>query len=235
MSRSPALLALISAAFLSACASYDTASTPPADAGFAAAPEAAAGKPGAWPALSPSARQVSEIAARNGDRDYIMVDKPHGQIIMFQDGQPLFAGSALTGQSLADRLPPGALDQPFTQHPRTEDKITPAGRYTVSIEPDPHYGQTLSVNEVQGQDWDIAVHRIFLGFPQEYRDKRLASADGREKHITWGCIDVSDSIMHKLIAALPDEDATPFYIIPNDEAHLASYFPPRAQAMSRPE
>ncbi len=176
--------------------------------------------------LSAPVREASLIAARNGDRDYILVDKDRGEIFMFQDGKPVFRDSALTGLSLADRLAPGALDQPFTQNPKPEEKITPAGRYTVAVEDDPRYGPTLAVNEIQGKDWDIAIHKIFLGVPRERRGARLASSNGREKHITWGCVDVSGETMKHLVEAVPNEDSTPLYILPYDQTNLAAFFPP---------
>jgi hypothetical protein len=219
------ILALLAAAGLSACASMDNGAAPEQASILPSATSSdAAGPRGTG--LTPAQWEVSQIAARDGDANYIMLDKARGEILMFRNGRPLFKASALTGESLADRLPPGALNTSFTHHPRLQDKVTPAGRYTVSEEPDAHYGPVLSVNEVQGKDWDIAVHKIFLGFPQEHRAERLASSDGREKHITWGCIDVSGATIHRLVANLPNRDATPFYILPTNQTHLAAFFPP---------
>jgi hypothetical protein len=175
--------------------------------------------------LSPAARKVSEVASRKGDRNYLLVDKVRGEIIIFQNGRPVYSGSALTGESRNDDIRPGSLTETFTIHSPIADKVTPAGRYTVSAQPDHYYGETLDINEIQGKDWDIAIHVIFLGFPQEHRDARLRSANGDDKHITYGCIDVSRPTMQRLIALLPDEDATPIYILPRDETRLAKYFP----------
>ena len=55
--------------------------------------------------LSPQERLVSEFVDQNGDREFLMVDKIRGEILLFQNGQPVFAGAALTGASFADRMP----------------------------------------------------------------------------------------------------------------------------------
>ena len=225
MSRTLAVFSFAAAAALAACAGPGDA--PAADT-RAALTQPASGdateNPGA--PLSPGARKVAEIAAHYGDRDFLMVDKSWGEIILFRDGRPVVRGSALTGANPADKLKPGALQVAFSRTPKLEDKVTPAGRFTVAKEPDHLYGVTLNVNEIQGADWDIAIHKIFLGFPQEHRDTRLASSDGRRQHITFGCIDIADSVMTRIVRQLPDEEATPLYIVPTDERHIASLFPP---------
>jgi hypothetical protein len=177
------------------------------------------------PKLSPAAIKVSQVASRKGDRNYLMVDKVRGEIIIFQNGRPVYSGSALTGESPGDDIRPGALTETFTIHSPVADKVTPAGRFTVSSQPDSYYGETLDINEIQGKDWDIAIHAIFLGFPREHRDARLRSRNGDDKHITYGCIDVSRPTMNRLLASLPNEDSTPIYILPRDETKLARYFP----------
>lgn len=225
MSRYRAVLSLVFAAALSACAA--TGESPTVDAHVdLSQPEALTADQAGTRPLSPAARKVSQIAAHYGDRDYLMVDKTAGEIFLFRDGKPVVRGSALTGASLADTLKPGALSVPFSRNPTLEDKVTPAGRYTVSKEPDHTFGETLNINEIQGQDWDIAIHKIFLGFTQEHRDTRLASNDGSVKHITFGCIDISNAAMKRILELLPNANATPIYIVPLDERLIATLFPP---------
>ena len=175
--------------------------------------------------MASSAAPASQIAARDGDRDYLIVDEVAGEIILFRNGVPVVRGSVLTGGNPGDTLAPGSLERAFTRTPRFEDQITPAGRYTVGMAPGNLFGITLNVNEIQGADWDIAIHKVFLGFPLEHRDTRLASMDGRDKHITFGCIDVSAPVMKRVSAMLP-EDATPVYIVPADERRIEAFFPP---------
>ncbi len=218
MTRALAILNLLTLAGLSACAAPDM----PAPSAPAPAPEAYQ----AGPALSQEARQVSQIAARNGDRDFLLLDKAHGKIVAFQNGQPTFIGAALTGENPSDYLAPDAFTKSFAEQKGLRYKITPAGRYTVAVGYDPHYGQTLDVNEVQGKDWDIAIHRVWLGAPAEHRDARLRSPRDDDKHITYGCIDVDQPTMQGLLDRIPRENGTPLYILPQNENLVARFFPP---------
>lgn len=203
---------------------------------------ACAGQPGAAPqtvtqnatamfvqtgvALSPSAQRVSRIAAQNGDQNYLMIDKTAGQIITFERGVPTFSGAALTGESLTDVIPPDAFYKSFAETRGLKYKVTPAGRFTVSPGYDHAYGETLDVNEVQGEDWDISIHRVWLGAPAEHRDLRLRTAGGEDKHITYGCIDVDAETMRQLLLRAPHEARIPLYIVPVNEGSYAYAFRP---------
>jgi hypothetical protein len=188
--------------------------------GATPAPDALSGGPG----LSAEAVRVSQIAERNGDRDYLMLDKAHGRVIAFQQGRPTFSGAALSGENPSDYLAPDAFTLSFAQQKGLKYKITPAGRYTVSVGFDPHYGQTLDVNEVQGTDWDIAIHKVWLGAPAEHRDLRLRTSSNDDKHITYGCIDVDGATMQGLLDRVTSEDHTVLYILPQDATLVSRFF-----------
>jgi hypothetical protein len=176
------------------------------------------------PALSPEAQHVSQIAFRSGDRNFLMLDKAHGKIIVFERGAPTFSGAALTGENTADFLAPDAIGKTFAEQKGLKYKVTPAGRYTVSTGFDKNYGDILDINEVQGVDWDIAIHKVWLGAPAEHREARLRSSKDQDKHITYGCIDVDGSTMQQLLARLPDGDETPIYILPEDRSLITKIF-----------
>jgi hypothetical protein len=176
--------------------------------------------------LSPQARQVSQIARRAGEREFLMVDKPFGRIILFQNGQPVYMGAALTGESTSDSLPPGALSEKFAQLVDLEDKVTPAGRFTVTPGYDKNYGPLLDVNEIQGKDWAIAIHQVYLGIPSENRAARLQSPNDEDKHITYGCINVAPETIRVLIRELPKDRRTTLYVLPQDGTKTAVYFSP---------
>ena len=180
--------------------------------------------------LSPAALRVSRIAERNGDTRYLMVDKAHGKLILFAERGPIFSGAALTGESLADQLPPDAIGKSVRQHVGVRYRVTPAGRFTMTRGHDPALGETLDINELQGVDWTIAVHQVYLGNRSEHRDARLLSPNGRDKHITTGCIDVDAATIRQLLRLLPAGGATPIYILPTDESLIATLFRPRDSA-----
>jgi hypothetical protein len=193
----------------------------------AMAADPAAPTPAAIP-LSDQGRQVEQIAVRDGDRDFLMIDKHFGRIILFEAGAPVFSASALTGQNKADRLPPGSPRRPFSKLGKFEDKVTPACRFTVNRDHDSEYGEILEINEIKGRDWGIALHRVCLATPSERRGERLDSPDHADNYITHGCINVSDKTMLFLIRKLPKtKPAAVLYVLPHDASKTSDYFPSR--------
>jgi len=176
--------------------------------------------------LSYQEEQVSETAVQNGDQEFLMVDKALGKIILFENGKPVFSGSALTGESTADRLPPGALREKFSKLTALDTKVTPAGRYTVTRGYDRDYGPLLDINEIRGKDWGIAIHQVYVGIPSEHRAERLRSPNDQDKHITFGCINISPEAIRFFIKELPRKQATPLYVLPQDGTKTAAYFSP---------
>ena len=191
---------------------------------------------GPAPELSATVLRVSRIAEQNGDHDFLIIDKVEGRIIAFEHGTPTFSGAALTGESLTDVIPKDAFAKSFSETRGLKYKVTPAGRFTVSLGYDPSYGATLDLNEVRGKDWDISIHRVWLGAPAEHRDVRLQTATGQDKHITYGCIDVAADTMRQLLRRVGHQTRMPLYILPVDEHFVATLFVPRniAVPVARP-
>jgi hypothetical protein len=188
---------------------------------------AAAGDPGhtrdTGVRLTAVQRQAGHIAEQNGDRDYLMVDKHFGKIILFQDGKAVFKDSALSGESRTDRLPSGTLSKKFSRLSTLEDKVTPAGRFTVSRDIDKNYGPVLDINEIRGRDWTISIHQLYLGKPSERRAYRLESQDHLDTHITHGCINVSKQTMRYILDQLPKKGATPLYVMPHNLSKISEF------------
>jgi hypothetical protein len=180
--------------------------------------------------LSPAALLVSQIAHQNGDRRFILVDKSHGRIFVFQNGKATFSRPALTGESMADQFPPDAIAKPFSQHVGVKYKVTPAGRFTLTQGHDQALGETFDINELQGSDWMIAIHQVWLGIRSQHRDARLLSSDDLDKHITEGCIDVDPNTIAQLLRLLPNSNGMAIYILPNDESLIKGLFQPRSPA-----
>ena len=178
-------------------------------------------------ALSPVEQRVSQIAWQYGDRGYLMVDKNRGKIILFAAGRPIFSRPALTGESMADRIPADAWSTPWSQQMSVKFKVTPAGRFTITRNHDRALGELFDINELQGRDWTIAIHRVWLGRPSERRDARLRSDLDQDKHITNGCIDVDPNTMAQLSRVLPSR-GMPLYILPNDENLIGNVFRARS-------
>jgi hypothetical protein len=201
----------------------------PGEAGQGIAPQNPAGVEFS-PGLSSQERQVSEVAAEKGDREFLMIDKALGKLIVFDDGKPVLSGAALTGASADDHFKPGILRKPDSYKFTTDEKVTPAGRFTVSRTYDNELGTTFEINEVHGKDWWIGIHRVYLGIPSEHRQERLQSGNPEAEHITFGCINVAPETLHYLTAHLPRKGKTPVYILPRDETATLEFFAPHVTA-----
>jgi L,D-transpeptidase catalytic domain len=162
-----------------------------------------------------------------------LIDKIHEVIVLFEDGKPVLNGAVLTGESLADRLPSNLLAKAFTGQTPIGEKVTPAGRYTVTQKPDRELGRVLEINEIQGKDWAIAIHQVYLGIPSEHRAARLNSPEELDRHITFGCINVDRDTMRQLLAQLPKKGKTPLYIMPQNETMTDTFFPPHTPAFGQ--
>jgi hypothetical protein len=183
--------------------------------------------PSTPPVLSDQESEAGKMANAQGDKTFLMVDKALGKIILFENGQPVFAGPALTGESTADQMPKNELNAKFDTLNALNTKITPAGRYTVERGFDPEVGGPLfDISEIHGKDWGIAIHQLYLGIPAEHRDARILSPSDEDKHITFGCINVEPATLHLLMHELPVKGMTPLYILPEDASQTAAYLTP---------
>ena len=183
------------------------------------------------PVLSEQETVAGQMAVGRGDRTFVMVDKARGKIILFESGQPVFAGPALTGESTADQMPKTELGEKFDTLNAPNTKITPAGRYTVERGFDPEVGGPLfDIHEIRGKDWGIAIHQLYLGIPSEQRDARILSPSEADRHITFGCINVQTATLHLLMHELPVKGPIPLYILPEDASRTAAYLASRTSS-----
>jgi hypothetical protein len=173
-------------------------------------------------ALSAQEQQALQIATQNGDRHFIMIDKALGKIIVFEDGKPVWTGSALTGRSPLDSYTAAILALPESHKFTPQEKITPAGRFTVRRTGDSEEGAVFELVEIHGNGWYLALHHVWTGIPSEHRMQRLASANPADKDITFGCINVSAETMHYLLAHFPKNEKPPLYVLPMDQTLTAS-------------
>jgi hypothetical protein len=172
--------------------------------------------------LSDQERAVSAIAIQNGDRRFLMLDKARGELLFFADGQPVFQGAALVGESRADEIPPYLFSKPFSVPAQLAERVTPAGFYTVRRQDDKHYGTIFTINEIRGPNWDITIHRVAL-MPGERRAERIRSPNGTDRHITNGCVNVERETIAflELNVTAP---STPLYILPEDPRKIPVLF-----------
>jgi len=186
------------------------------------------------PTLSSASARVRDIAWANGDRDFLMIDKAFGLILLFKNGEPIFIRPALTGANPADRFPSDALTKSDAETKDLRYKVTPAGRFTVTHGYDEIFGETLNINEIQGLDWDLAIHRVARGNHAQYREIRLRPDISADRHISDGCINVAVDTMAALLTFLPNAQKVPIYILPSRDESIPDFFPARRQATPSP-
>jgi hypothetical protein len=181
------------------------------------------GTPGSLgPQLSDQQRAVSAIAIQNGDRRFLMLDKSRGELLLFVDGQPVFQGAALVGESRADEIPPYLFNKSFSVPAKLAEKVTPAGLYTVRREADAHFGTIFTINEIRGSDWDITIHRVAI-VPGEHRPERIRSPNAADRHITNGCVNVERETIGFLERNVTGP-RTSLYILPEDPGRISVLF-----------
>jgi hypothetical protein len=152
-----------------------------------------------------------------------MVNKLLGRILLFQDGTPVFIAPALTGESVADTIPPSAFKKSFSVAESEDTKVTPAGRFTLTRDYDKSYGTLFEIKELHGPDWAIAIHRVYVGTPAERRKFRLDTRSARDNNVTHGCINVSKETIEYLVRKLPAKPAPVLYVLPHDTSKTEGY------------
>lgn len=119
-------------------------------------------------------------------RAFIVADKPGGKLYAFDaNGAVIGDAPALYGASMKDRLTPEQLSKPIEKM-TADEKVTPAGQWTVTLNQDRDYEWTLDFEGGNG----LAIHSVYLGAPSENRLARLASPSAADNFISWGCINV---------------------------------------------
>lgn len=79
-------------------------------------------------------------------------------------------------------------------------KDTPTGQFVLyqRLVSDPLYaGSVLQFKETE--DYVFAIHRIWIGKPEQQRDKRIKSNSAAKRFITSGCINVEDKLYEQLL------------------------------------
>jgi hypothetical protein len=144
------------------------------------------------------------------------------KFLRFLDGRPVFVAAALTGESLGEKILRYVFDKAVGHGTKLEEKLTPAGPYTVKREMGPDYGTIFTIDEIQGKDRDIAIHRVAL-VPGEYRPERLRSQNAADRRITNGCINVERDTIRFLERNVTG-GRTPLYILPRDASRTLAFF-----------
>lgn len=125
-------------------------------------------------------------SADNGVMDFVIVDKRHAVLFVF-DAQARLRGSSpvLLGAARGDDSVDGIGSRPI-ELVRPHERTTPAGRFVAER------GRNAQGEEVVWVDYDTAVsmHRVRTTHAGERRAERLATPTIDDNRISYGCINV---------------------------------------------
>lgn len=145
------------------------------------------------------------------DRPFIIVDKPHAKVFVFDSaGHLLGAAPALLGLAVGDRMVAVGGERESSEL-RPQDKITPAGRFWAQL------GRSARGEDVLWVDYDtgLSLHRVLTTKPEERRLQRLKTPKTSDNRISAGCINVPKQFYEKVVAPTFGGLVGAVYILPD--------------------
>jgi hypothetical protein len=146
------------------------------------------------------------------DRPFIIVDKPHAKVFAFDSaGRLLGAAPALLGLAIGDRMVAAGGGERESSELRTQDKVTPAGRFWAQL------GRSARGEDVLWVDYDtgLSLHRVLTTKPEERRLQRLKTQKVSDNRISAGCINVPKEFYEKVVAPAFQSLVGVVYILPD--------------------
>jgi hypothetical protein len=138
----------------------------------------------------------------------IIADKPNGTLSVIIDDKE-YTAPALYGKKKLDTIDIDSLPDGVAGY------VTPAGVFNTKH----YYSATLKepvIAFVEGNKTLLAMHPVWLGYPEQKRQERLDSPTPDDNNITNGCINVPTKFFYDYMLNLPN--GTPLYIVPYDTA-----------------
>ena len=164
-------------------------------------------------------RDMAATAKKTG-KGFIIADKQAGMIHAFNaDGSLLVQDSALFGKDIGDKVSTSSF--------KGGPKITPAGKFTLKVSENTGYagGYVLGLEETfdtSENSW-VAIHAAYLGNTGEKRLERLASADAKDKRISYGCINTThETFLNKFKPNLNKFDGGMVFVLPEETVNIAA-------------
>ena len=162
---------------------------------------------------SPEVKQVANwvVVSRDNQRmPFAIVDKINAKVFVFgADGRLLGADAALLGMGRGDQYDAGTGSQKMSSI-KPENRITPAGRFVVSLQHDVVGKEILLID----YDASIALHPVVKGTPAERRAERLNSETAQDNRISYGCINVPVQFYQKIVSPAFTKTNGVVYILP---------------------
>lgn len=166
---------------------------------------------------SRDARELADWALHSddpGQRPFLIVDKKHARVYVFQrDGRLLAATAALLGSALGDHSVPGVGLRAQTGQVAREERTTPAGRFLTQP------GRNLAGEHVVWLDYAsaFALHRVRAGAAYALRQRRLATATPLDNRVSLGCVVVPGAFYDGVIEPLLGRVRAVVYVMPETQ------------------
>lgn len=162
---------------------------------------------------SPAVKEVANWVVASSDNQrmpFAIIDKINAKVFVFDArGQLLGLDSALLGMGRGDQYDVASGSQKMSSINQA-NRITPAGRFVVSLQQDMHGKEVLLID----YDTAIALHPVVKGTPAERRAERLNSATAQDNRISYGCINVPVEFYQKIISPAFTRTNGIVYILP---------------------
>ena len=162
---------------------------------------------------STQVRHVANWVLTSGDNHrlpYLIVDKVNARVFVFDaHGRLQGDAAALLGMAKGDRSVDGIGGRAMSAI-RPADRITPAGRFVVSLDRDIHRKEVLVIDYAAS----ISLHPVVKGTPSERRAQRLQSATSADNRISFGCINVPATFYTTVVSPAFTHSNGIAYILP---------------------
>ncbi len=182
----------------------------------------------------PDARRLADWiadSADNGGADFVIVDKRHAIVFVF-DAQARLRGSSpvLLGAARGDDSVAGIGARPI-ELVQLHERTTPAGRFVAER------GRNAQGEDVVWVDYDAAVsmHRVRTTHAEERRAERLATPSIDDNRISYGCINVPVAFYNTYIGPAFASRRGVVYVLPEVRSLpqvFSSYAAPNARAIA---
>ncbi len=162
---------------------------------------------------SVDARHLADWIAdsrNNAQSEFIIVDKKHAKVYVFdRDARLQGASAVLLGSAMGDDSAPGIGLKPLAAV-KPAERTTPAGRFVAER------GRNTLGEDVVWVDYDAAVsmHRVRATVAKERRLERLATITAADNRISFGCINVPVTFYNAHIKPVFAKHRAIVYVLP---------------------
>lgn len=167
-------------------------------------------------------RHIADWALDSGDHEglpFAVIDKRGARVYVFTPvGRLQGDAPILLGRAIGDDFAPGVVDMEMDET-RAWQRVTPAGRFRADEYRKPDGSRILWID----YDSAIALHKVRPIAADEDRLSRIASADPRQRRITYGCINVPVEFYDRVVHPTFNRTDGIVYVLPETRAAQTAF------------